>query len=159
MIDQNEMVREFHRKHEIYGAYETNIHVPPDDVVLVRLRLMLEELAELGTALHEKKILDVADALADLLYVVHGTALACGVPIDAVFAEVHASNMTKPALDQHGKGGKIGKAGYRPPRLGPILFPDRFWCPVCGHELDVPFVRYSETAMICSCGLTREELI
>ena len=157
MIDYNEMVREFFRKHELYGACETNVHVPPDDVVLSRVRLIQEEAAELTTALHEKKILDVADALGDLLYVVYGAALACGIPINAVFAEVHRANMTKPALDKHGKGGK--EAGYRPPRLGPILFPDRFWCPACGRKMDVPFVRYSETAAICSCGLTREELI
>lgn len=159
MIDHNELVREFHRKHELYGAYETNIHVPPDDVVVLRLRLMLEELAELGTALHEKNLIEIADALADLLYVVHGTALACGIPIDAVFAEVHRANMTKPRLDAHRKGGKISKAGYRPPRLGEILFPDKLWCPICGRELDVPFVRYSETATICGCGATKGELL
>lgn len=157
MIDYNEMVKEFHRKHKTYVYVIPTI--PTDGTVVLRLRLMMEELAELATALHEKDVLEVADALADLLYVVHGTALACGVPIDAIFAEVHRSNMTKPKLDANQKGGKVAKTGYRPPRLGEILFPDKFWCPICGRELDVPFVRYSETATICGCGLTREELI
>ena len=155
MIDYSGLVKEFQQKHGIVVAGEPRI--PNPDAVILRFRLMIEELFELTAALHERKILDVADALADLLYVIHGTANACGIPIDAVFAEVHRANMTKPRLDEHQKGGK--GAGYRSPRLGPLLFPDRFWCPACGRELDVPFVRYSETAAICGCGLTREELI
>lgn len=158
MIDYNEMVREFHYKHGAF--YYRTPTIPSDETVILRLRLIDEEKAELMIALHEKKILDVADALGDLLYVVYGTALACGIPIDEVFAEVHRSNMTKPELDAHGKGGKISKEGYRPPRLGPILFPDLPWCPVCGRKLNLKniFPLVAGT-MVCGCGLTKEELI
>lgn len=41
----------------------------------------------------------MADALADMVYVVHGTALAYGIPLDEVLAEVHRSNMSKLGLD------------------------------------------------------------
>ena len=43
----------------------------------------------------------VAKELADLLYVVYGTAVSLGIPIDDVFCEVHTSNMSK--LDDNGK--------------------------------------------------------
>ena len=157
MIDYSGLVKEFQQKHGIVVAGEPRI--PDPEAVILRFRLMIEELFELTAALHERKITATADALADLLYVVHGTANACGIPIAAVFAEVHRSNMTKPGLDQHGKGGKIGKEGWRPPRLGPLLFPDRLWCPNCGQELDPIFRIYPDDAAICDCGLTTKELI
>lgn len=46
-------------------------------------------------------IYEVADALADILYVVYGTAAEFGIPIDEIFAEVHKSNMSK--LGEDGK--------------------------------------------------------
>jgi predicted HAD superfamily Cof-like phosphohydrolase len=80
---------------------------------------MVEELAELVTAMHEENVIEIADALADLLYVVIGTGLAYGLPIAEVFNEVHRSNMSKNRLNQHGKGGKGN--GFSPPNLEEIL--------------------------------------
>lgn len=75
---------------------------------LLRIRLIAEEFGELCTAIQKGDLVEIADALADLEYVVVGTAVAFGIPHEAVFQEVHRSNMTKTKLDAHGKGGKEG---------------------------------------------------
>ena len=58
-------------------------------------RLMLEELGETLQAMAKGDVVEFADGLADLAYVVCWTALAHGVPLGAAFAEVHRSNMAK----------------------------------------------------------------
>ena len=63
--------------------------------------LIDEERDELKLALDAGDVVKVADALADILYVVYGTADTYGIPIDACFREVHRSNMAK--LDENGK--------------------------------------------------------
>jgi len=63
--------------------------------IAFRVRLILEETAELLLALARRDTVEVADALADLEYVVVGTAVQFGIPHDRVFAEVHRSNMSK----------------------------------------------------------------
>jgi len=67
----------------------------------------------------------VADAIADLLYVVYGAALTFGIPTAEVFAEVHRSNMTKlgdDGLPIYRDDGKVLKGPhYSPPDLAPIL--------------------------------------
>lgn len=86
---------------------------------------MIEELRELCDAMEAEDLLAVADGLADLLYVVFGTAVAYGIPIDRVFAEVHASNMSKlgqdgrPIIGEHGK--RLKGPHYRPPDIAPLL--------------------------------------
>ena len=69
---------------------------------------------------------DVADALADLLYVVYGAGHAFGLDLDECFTEVHESNMSK--FDKgkpiYREDGKVLKSDtYIPPNLGEILFP------------------------------------
>lgn len=59
----------------------------------------------------------VADALADLLYVVIGSALQWGIPLERVLAEVHRSNMTKTAGDKRADGKILKGPGYSPPDL------------------------------------------
>lgn len=93
----------------------------PDKVKVLRLRLMMEELGETAVAMHENNIVEIADGLADLVYVVVGTAIAYGIPFDKVFAEVQRSNMTKGSLNTDNKGGKVSKEGYEPPRIKEIL--------------------------------------
>ena len=67
----------------------------------LRLGLIDEEFTELKDALDDNDIVEVADAISDLLYVVLGTAISYGIPIDKVFEEVHRSNLSK--LDANGK--------------------------------------------------------
>lgn len=69
--------------------------VPPDDEAELRLKLIEEEFLELQKAFVNKDIVEISDALADLQYVLLGTAITCGINLDPVFQEVHRSNMSK----------------------------------------------------------------
>jgi predicted HAD superfamily Cof-like phosphohydrolase len=60
-----------------------------------RLHLMVEELSEVADAMTKGDETALADALADLIYVAHGTAETYNIPISEVLYEVHRSNMTK----------------------------------------------------------------
>ena len=66
---------------------------------MLRLGLILEEYKELEEAQNEEDLVGIADALADILYVVYGAAHAYGIPIDECFDEVHNSNMSKLGAD------------------------------------------------------------
>ena len=67
----------------------------------LRFDLIKEELEELKVAMESKDLLEVADALTDILYVVYGAGHAFGIDLDKCFAEVQNSNMSK--LDENGK--------------------------------------------------------
>ena len=67
----------------------------------LRYDLIKEELDELKTALDNKDLLEVADALTDILYVTYGAGHAFGIDLDRCFEEVQSSNMSK--LDKDGK--------------------------------------------------------
>lgn len=91
----------------------------PRNLELARARYMLEELSETFDALAKGDSVGVLDGLADLAYVVVGTAIAFGLPLAEAFGEVHRSNLTKGGLTAAGKGGKGD--GYQPPQLRRIL--------------------------------------
>jgi 8-oxo-dGTP pyrophosphatase MutT (NUDIX family)/predicted HAD superfamily Cof-like phosphohydrolase len=87
-----------------------------------RLAFLQEEVLEYADAAAAGDVVEVADALADLLYVVYGTALVHGIPLDAVFDEVHRSNLNKVGGAPIGPGTKAPKPdGYQPPDLRRIL--------------------------------------
>ena len=65
----------------------------------LRVSLIEEELEELKQAINEKNLLEVADALTDLLYVTYGAGHAFGINLDKCFNEVQKSNMSKLGLD------------------------------------------------------------
>ena len=65
----------------------------------LRVSLIEEELEELKQAIREKNLLEVADALTDLLYVTYGAGHAFGINLDKCFDEVQKSNMSKLGLD------------------------------------------------------------
>ena len=67
----------------------------------LRYDLIKEELDELREALNNKDLLEVADALTDILYVTYGAGHAFGIDLDKCFEEVQLSNMSK--LDESGK--------------------------------------------------------
>jgi len=67
----------------------------------LRYELIREELDEFKEALKNKDILEVADALTDILYVTYGAGHAFGIDLDKCFEEVQQSNMSK--LDEKGK--------------------------------------------------------
>ena len=65
----------------------------------LRLSLIQEELDELTKAIKENDILEVADALTDILYVTYGAGHAFGLDLDKCFDEVQKSNMSKLGKD------------------------------------------------------------
>ena len=67
----------------------------------LRIDLIKEELEELKEAMNNKDLLEVADALTDILYVTYGAGHAFGIDLDKCFDEVQNSNMSK--LDENGK--------------------------------------------------------
>ena len=90
----------------------------------LRISLIEEELDELKQAIEDRDIVDVADALTDLLYVIYGAGQSFGIDLDECFAEVHYSNMSKlengkPLYREDGKVLK-GK-DYFPPNLEAVL--------------------------------------
>ena len=96
-----------------------------DKINKLRFDLIREELEELKVALENKDLLEVVDALTDILYVTYGAGHAFGVDLDKCFEEVQASNMSK--LDKNGKpiyneNGKVMKGpGYFKPNLKKYL--------------------------------------
>ena len=80
-----------------------------DKINKLRLDLIKEELNELTDAMNNKDLLEVADALTDILYVTYGAGHAFGIDLDKCFNEVQNSNMSKlnedgkPIYNEHGK--------------------------------------------------------
>ena len=72
-----------------------------DKINKLRLDLIKEELSELTDAMNNKDLLEVADALTDILYVTYGAGHAFGIDLDKCFDEVQNSNMSK--LDENRK--------------------------------------------------------
>ena len=72
-----------------------------DKINELRFNLIKEELEELRIAIDTKNLVEVADALTDILYVTYGAGHAFGINLDKCFKEVQQSNMSK--LDDHGK--------------------------------------------------------
>ena len=72
-----------------------------DKINALRVSLIKEELDELIEAINKKDLIEVADALTDILYVTYGAGHAFGINLDDCFEEVQNSNMSK--LDKDGK--------------------------------------------------------
>ena len=91
----------------------------------LRLDLISEELEELKNAMISKDLLEVADALTDILYVTYGAGHAFGINLDKCFDEVQKSNMSKLGSDGkpiYNKSGKVMKGpDYFKPDLSKFL--------------------------------------
>lgn len=98
---------------------------PDNDIIALRLELIQEELNELREAIGNADIVEVADALTDILYVTYGAGHAFGIDLDKCFQEVQESNMSK--LDHNGdpiyrEDGKVMKGpNYFQPDLTSIV--------------------------------------
>ena len=92
-----------------------------DKINKLRLDLIREELNELTEAMKNKDLLEVADALTDILYVTYGAGHAFGINLDKCFDEVQNSNMSK--LDKDGKPiyNEFGKVMKGPSYFKPNL--------------------------------------
>jgi len=119
MADEQAMVEAFHRTF--------NIVVNPVPTVIdgrtreLRVKLIQEEFNELKEALAAEDLSSIAKEMADLLYVVYGTAVSYGIDMDPVFREVHRSNMSKVGGYKREDGKWVKPATYSPARIEPIL--------------------------------------
>ena len=98
---------------------------PDKKIVQLRIDLIQEELNELKVAITNNDIIEVADALTDILYVTYGAGHSFGINLDKCFDEVQDSNMSK--LDEnkqpiYNDSGKVLKGpNYYPPNLKKII--------------------------------------
>lgn len=139
MKHSSEYVEEFHR--EFGHPVAEKLTVGTEELRLLRVKLIAEELCELCQALgvdllmgtvagyvsvkpmelRAPDMLEAADALGDLDYVVQGAGLVFGIPMHDVVAEIHRSNMSKLGEDGnpiYREDGKILKGpNYSPPDL------------------------------------------
>tara|TARA_X000000950_G_scaffold201515_1_gene242636 strand:+ start:1319 stop:1690 length:372 start_codon:yes stop_codon:yes gene_type:complete len=96
-----------------------------DKINKLRLDLIEEELRELKAAMNNKDLLEVADALTDILYVTYGAGHAFGINLDKCFEEVQNSNMSKLDIDGkpiYNENGKVMKGpNYYKPNLNKLI--------------------------------------
>lgn len=121
-----DMVRQFHDAFGIENADNPTAELSIGDILL-RYTLMREENEEYLEAAKNGDLVEIADALGDMLYILCGTMLKHGLQghMEAVFQEIQASNMSK--LDAEGKpiyreDGKVLKSAlYRKPDIQSIV--------------------------------------
>ena len=111
---------------EAFGqAVETQPPWPAFHTRELRVELIQEEVDELVEAIANKDMVEIADALTDILYVVYGAGHTFGIDLDECFTEVHASNMSKlgeDGLPVKADNGKVMKGpGFFAPDLESIL--------------------------------------
>ena len=115
-------VRDFH---QVFGQRIGEVPgFPDDDERKLRVKLLREEFREYLDGESFNDIVEVADALADIIYIACGTAVSYGIPLDDVFAEVHRSNMAKLVDGKvlRREDGKIQKPeGWTPPDVKGVL--------------------------------------
>ena len=96
-----------------------------DKINSLRYDLIKEELEELKEAMENNDLLEVADALTDILYVTYGAGHAFGIDLDKCFEEVQNSNMSKLGDDGkpiYNESGKVMKGPkYFKPNLSKFL--------------------------------------
>ena len=119
MAHEQVLVEAFHRTFDILAN-------PVPTVVdrrtrELRVKLIQEELDELKEALAAEDLSSIAKEIADLLYVVYGTAVSYGIDMDPVFREVHRSNMTKVGGYKREDGKWVKPTTYSPALIDPIV--------------------------------------
>lgn len=100
MKTQLQKVGDFHDTFDVYS--QTKPGLPKKKVRALRKRLLKEEHKEYTDGEKANDIVEIADALADQIYIINGTAVAYGIPLDEIFDIVHESNMDKTcSSEQH----------------------------------------------------------
>ena len=99
--------------------------LPEQNLAKLRLELIREEVEELNVGIEGMDIVEIADALTDILYVVYGAGHAFGIDLDECYQEVYRSNMSKLGADGkpiYREDGKILKGpDYFHPNLADII--------------------------------------
>ena len=99
----------------------TKPQFPDNKTMQLRFDLIKEELNELENAMNSKNLVEIADALTDILYVTYGAGFAYGIDLDKCFKEVQRANMSKLGKDGkpiYNEKGKVMKGpNYSEPNL------------------------------------------
>ena len=111
---------------ETYGQeVKTKSSFPDEKTIKLRYDLIKEELEELSVAIKERNLIEIADALTDILYVTYGAGHSFGIDLDKCFAEVQRSNMSKLGNDGkpiYNEKGKVMKGpNFTKPNLKQFL--------------------------------------
>ena len=118
MNPEQQMVQAFH---QMCGHTAETVPTPASYADRdLRIALLTEEQGELEEALRVGDLVEIAKELADVLYVVYGTAVTYGIDLAPVFAEVHRANMSKRDGTRR-PDGKWLKGTYSPAAVLPIL--------------------------------------
>ena len=113
------MVQEFHEQFDIHVAPTPS--APDEPTQTLRNRLIQEEFEELQEAMQSNDLSAMAKELADLLYVVYGTAVSLGIDMEPVFKEVHRSNISKVGGYKRDDGKWVKPPTYSPASLETII--------------------------------------
>ena len=100
---------------------KTEPSLSTDKINKLRIDLIKEDLQELTEAINNKDLLEVADALTDILYVAYGAGHAFGIDLDKCFEEVQNSNMSKLGEDGNPIYNESGKVMKGPNYFKPDL--------------------------------------
>ncbi len=129
---ENTLKTNFAKVREFMKAFGQEVKSKPDwpkeDTMELRIDLIEEELEELKDAIinGDGTLVDVADALSDLLYVVYGAGHSFGIDLNRCFAEVHRSNMSKlgdDGLPFYREDGKVLKGpNFSEPDLERVMY-------------------------------------
>lgn len=118
MVDMFNSVKDFHVAFgQLVGE---NPEFPDKETRDLRKKLLTEEFKEYIIGEDNNDLENVAKELADIIYIVCGTAVSYGIPLDKVFAEVHRSNMDKLVDGKviYRDDGKVLKPdGWQPPNI------------------------------------------
>ena len=119
VYEAQQMVLKFHKEFDIHIAETPS--VADEKTQALRVRLIQEEFDELKEAFKKNDLPHIAKELADLLYVVYGTAISYGIDMEPVFQEVQRSNMSKVGGYKREDGKWVKPANYSPANIAPIL--------------------------------------
>lgn len=116
-------VRDFHQAFDQRVASYPEF--PEQDERALRVKLLREEFGEYIAAEEGDDFIEVADALADMLYIICGTAVSYGIPLEDLHNEVHRSNMDKlvngkPIKREDGK--VIKPDGWEAPNVEMVIY-------------------------------------
>lgn len=120
MNKHQKMAKEFH------GVFNLHIGRKPQliniELSKLRIKLIQEELDEYKQAVNQRNIIEIADALADILYVTYGAAVCHGIDIAPIYAEVHRSKLSRQGDVIKCKDGKVLKPhAYSKPQIRKLI--------------------------------------
>jgi predicted HAD superfamily Cof-like phosphohydrolase len=112
-------VKNFHEKFDLYCGKEP--HIPIESEKNFRISLIKEEIQETLKALSEDNLVEIADGIADSIYVLLGCAIAYGINVHPVWKEVQKSNMSKEMGHKREDGKVIKTDKFIPPNIKRVI--------------------------------------